>query len=84
MVYRLQVPGHLSAPVKWTGRPTLFEFAIGADHMTVKQDDNVIGKTRLPPGFTTGKGLRVRWSDGIHGPLRGEIRDRRFGPSNVN
>ena len=37
-VYKLTIPGHLSAATKWTNGPTTFEFIIHDDEMSIVQD----------------------------------------------
>lgn len=72
-VYRITMPGHLSAVAKWTDGPTEFEFGIGDTKLTIHQDGELIGEATIDekwqyslnfPEIVSGKG--------IHGPFRGK------------
>lgn len=72
-VHRLYLPGHLSAPAAWTGGKTVFELVATPGSLTLSQDGRVLGVTALPPGSMEGFTIdRVRWAEGVYGPLRGE------------
>lgn len=75
-VYRLTMPGHLSAPVTWTDGPTRLEFVVAGDRIRIRQDGVDLAST-----VVTGKlaeklrglgGLKnVKWGSGVYGRFGG-------------
>lgn len=72
-VYRLTMPGHLSAPTKWTTGSTTLEFIIRDREMSIRQDGVLMGTSRLTGSLAAQIGKArslktVRWGSGIYGP----------------
>ncbi len=74
-VYRVNMPGHLSAPTKWTGDRSTFVFIINGSEMSIHQDGVLLATTsmssrleKLLPGADAFS--PVRWGNGIYGPHR--------------
>lgn len=75
-VYRLTMPGHLSASPKWTDGPTTLEFLISGADLSILQDGEQIARTRLtgPLAAQLGQAPEVksiRWGEGIYGKFSG-------------
>ena len=75
-VYRMTMPGHLSATTKWTDGPTRFEFTIRGSEITITQDGRPLAATTLtgaPAKHIRGfSGLKnATWGKGIYGRFRG-------------
>lgn len=74
-VYRVTMPGHLSAPIRWTAGPTTLEFLIDDRQISIRQDGRVLGNSPLTGSLArlAGKAKRlekVDWGTGIFGPHR--------------
>ncbi|MBG89659.1 MAG: hypothetical protein CMO80_22550 [Verrucomicrobiales bacterium] len=74
-VYRVTMPGHLSAPTKWTRGKTTFVFNIRGSEMSIRQDGAILANARLGPrlaGALSGVEAtsQVKWGAGIYGPHR--------------
>ncbi len=74
-VYRVNLPGHLSAPTRWTHGATTFTFAIGGLEMSIRQDGVLLAKAPLGDRLAgqlsrAGMFRNVEWGSGIHGPHR--------------
>ena len=74
-VYRVTMPGHLSAPAKWTYGPTSFEFTIAGGEMSIRQDGALLARSPLGDRLSglasrSGNLDKVDWGAGIYGPHR--------------
>lgn len=75
-VYQLTMPGHLSVTAKWTNGPTVLEFLIEGDEISVTQDGKTIGAMDVSPHISallnnSAGAHKVRWGEGIYGGFRG-------------
>jgi len=71
-VYRLTVPGHVSAIAKWTAGATTFEFIFDKGRMVIEQDGSEIGAAEVPQEWWTSlQSLDVVIGDGLYGSFRG-------------
>lgn len=75
-VYRLTMPGHLSATTQWTDGPTILEFTIQGADISIAQDGEPLAVTTLTgPLAERVEGLtglkRVTWGGGIDGHFQG-------------
>jgi hypothetical protein len=75
-IYRVTIPGHLSAPTRWTDGPTTLEFIIGVNEITIVQDGTRLATTQLVGPLA--KHLErlkrfktVQWGSGIYGRFEG-------------
>lgn len=70
--HRLHLPGHLSAPIRWTDGPTVLEVRVEHDALEIHQDGQRVGRTMLPPGFMadTTQG-DITLERGVYGPFHG-------------
>lgn len=83
-VYRLNGPGHLSAPVKWTDGPTRLDFIVTEQALTISQDGRVLASTPISGDVSEQIANRLAhsnaWSaatygQGLYGPFGGrEVR----------
>jgi hypothetical protein len=79
-VYRLTMPGHLSATTKWTAGPTTLEFVIRGDTIAIFQDGRKLASTNLNsllaqrPQALTGF-AKVQWGNGIYGKFSGQMHE---------
>jgi hypothetical protein len=72
-VYRLTMPGHLSANTAWTEGSTKFEFVLSGDSMTILQDGKPLG-TGTQPGMSPNQKFdpqSISWGKGIYGRFSG-------------
>jgi hypothetical protein len=75
-VYRVTMPGHLSAPTKWTDGPTKIEFHVDTDHMQIFQNGKQIGSAPVSASFarqlkSLGQLKEMKWGEGIYGRFSG-------------
>ncbi|MCA9011604.1 MAG: hypothetical protein KDB01_17750 [Planctomycetaceae bacterium] len=75
-VYRLTIPGHLSAATKWTDGPTTFEFLIRGSRIAIRQDGEAIAETELTGPLSeqvtnVTELTDIRWGQGIYGRFSG-------------
>lgn len=75
-VYKLTIPGHLSAATKWTSGPTTFKFIIRDNEMSIVQDGERIASTKLtgPLAERLSKVVELNngsWGQGIYGRFGG-------------
>jgi hypothetical protein len=76
MVWRLRMPGCVSAPIHWTPDSTKLEFAITAGEMRITQNGLTLGSVALPAELSerlqavTGWN-EPTWGDGVFGPFGG-------------
>lgn len=75
-VYRMEMPGHLGAPLRWTDGPTTLEFTINGTKITISQDGKEIASAEitglLAKQLSGLSGLKsVKWGDGIYGRFNG-------------
>lgn len=76
-VYRVTMPGHLSASTKWTDGPTTLEFRISRTAMSISQDDRELARAdlsgRLAERLSKAATLKLAdiRSDGIYGEFGG-------------
>lgn len=75
-VWRLRMPGCLSAPVRWSDGPTTLEFAITGEQMVIRQNGLPLATTALTPDIV--ERLRAAdtweeptWGEGVFGPFGG-------------
>ena len=72
-IYRVTIPGHLSAVAKWTDGPTKFEFSFDNGRMVIEQDGDRIAGTELPEEWRASLGdLNITAGEGLYGPFRGK------------
>lgn len=74
-VYRLRIPGCLSAPVRWTETPTRLSFVITDEEMRIEHNGLPIATTALPLELVghiraAGPG-EPEWGRGVFGPFGG-------------
>lgn len=75
-VWRLRLPGCLSAPIHWTSEPTRFEFVITAGEMQIRQNDLPLATAPLAPELArqiadSGPPVDPEWGSGAWGPFGG-------------
>ncbi|NLY02659.1 MAG: hypothetical protein GXY83_41925 [Rhodopirellula sp.] len=71
-VWRLRLPGHLSAQVRWVNGPTTFEFVVTAGEMRLLQDGLVLDSTVLDATLASGvRGAKFTLGEGLFGRLAG-------------
>ncbi|MBI1324865.1 hypothetical protein GC170_17000 [bacterium] len=72
-VYRLTMPGHLSATAAWTDGPTKLTFVISGETMKIYQDGRELGSGTLAgiPVSTSFANERAHWGKGIYGRFAG-------------
>ena len=76
-VYRLTMPGHLSATTNWTDGPTTLEFTIRGSTMEIKQDGQPLATATITGPLaeqlrSLTKLKPVTWGTGIYGKFRGQ------------
>ena len=71
-VLRLKMPGNLSAPVQWTGRPVHLRFIVRDGQMQIEQDGRRIASTLLPFNRDLSN-LNVQFGSGLFGPAAWKI-----------
>lgn len=69
-VYRLTMPGHLSASAKWTDGPTTLKFVIDGDKLSIKQDGEELASAPLE-AEVAGLQDSIEWGAGIFGDFSG-------------
>jgi hypothetical protein len=70
---RLNAPGHLSAPVRWTDGPTTLRFVLTDSEMRVEQDGVALASRSLGELKLDGLVLaEPTWGAGIYGPYQGK------------
>jgi hypothetical protein len=82
-VYRMTMPGHLTATTTWTDGPTTFEFIIRGADVTIKQDGRTLAVTTLTGSLANQiRGLsnlkHATWGNGIYGRFSGTSIDGKF------
>ena len=85
-VYRLTMPGQLSASAKWTDGLTHLEFTLAGNQMAIHQDGTLLGETALGEVLAdkiaaAAEFKDVRWGQGLFGlhgceSLKGVIRNQ--------
>lgn len=75
-VYRMTMPGHLSAAAQWTDSPTAFEFTILGAEIKIAQDGKQLASATLNgPLAERLNGMshlrNITWGEGIYGPFAG-------------
>ena len=75
-VYRATMPGHLSAPTRWTNGPTKLEFTIREREISIRQDGALLASSSLTGSVAeqtrkAGSLTDVKWGSGIYGPSEG-------------
>lgn len=85
-VYRLTIPGHLSASTRWTDGPTTLEFTIDDRQIAIRQDGHVLATGQLSRSLASlaskaTKLANVTWGSGIFGShgcksLKGAVAER--------
>lgn len=76
-VYRLTMPGHLSASTNWTDGPTTLEFTIRGPQIEIKQDGHPLATATITSPLaeqlqSLTKLKPATWGTGIYGKFRGE------------
>lgn len=79
-VYRLTMPGHLAANLKWTGGQTILELAMSGREMTISQDGKRLAASTLtgPLAEQLRRSIKLKgatWKNGIFGPFIGKKLD---------
>ena len=75
-VFRLTMPGHLSAPVRWTQGETELEFILSGDEMRITQDGKSLASTRMGAALAAeiaraAKLGECTWRHGVFGRFGG-------------
>jgi hypothetical protein len=75
-VWRLRMPGHLSASTAWTAGQTTLDFSIRGTTMTISQDGQKLAETTISGPLAdqlrrVSKFQPVRWDEGIYGKFTG-------------
>ena len=76
-VYRLTMPGHLSATTNWTDGPTTLEFTIHGSTIEIKQDGQPLATATITGPLaeqlrSLSKLKPAKWGTGIYGKFRGQ------------
>lgn len=74
-VYRLKVPGVISAPMEWKDGPTTLKFTVGRDRMRIEQDGKLLAETAAPARAPDLSG-KIVWSEGLFGALGGTLKEK--------
>lgn len=73
-VFRMTLPGQLSAPVEWKEGPTTFQFTLTRERMTIGQDGVEKGSIAVRANeILSGPADRLVWGRGVYGPLQGKL-----------
>jgi hypothetical protein len=73
-VYRLTLPGQLSAQVRWSESPTTIRCVLTDDSMTIYQDGRRSASRDVAPRkLLAAQPARIAWGRGIYGPLIGKL-----------
>ncbi len=76
-IYRIHIPGHLSAHTRWTNGPTTFEFTLTNNELQVTQDGKSIGSVSIDPTLAAEISPQdITWGSGVFGTFQGEILDK--------
>jgi len=75
-VWRMRVPGCLSAPIHWTPEQTELEFIVTADAMQIRQNGLLLAETSMSPELAerivaAGRIASPEWGTGAYGPFGG-------------
>ena len=71
-IYRVTMPGHVSAIAKWTDGPTTFEFSFDRGRLMIEQDGDKIGEAEIPQAWKASlESFKVIKGDGLYGPFKG-------------
>lgn len=76
-VYQLNAPGHLSAPVMWTDKPTRLTFSISSTELMISQDGRTLAKAALTGALSSRISAVKEWRPvgygcGIYGAFGGK------------
>jgi len=75
-VLRLRMPGNLAAQMQWKENPTRLTFQYDGRTISIQQDGTSISTARLErPLKVDLADLKASWSQGVYGPLNGELRE---------
>ena len=77
-VLQLRLPGCLTAPVAWKGRPTRLDFLVQADRLAILQDGRLLGETPFAATTWPIPNGEVVWGRGVFGPLQARITESRL------
>lgn len=73
-VYRIRMPGSLSAVIEWKDQPTTLRFVIEGGRMTIYQDGQELSTTAIDVSlFEQLKPAEFRWGQGLFGAVGGRI-----------
>ena len=73
-VFRLKLPGHLAASIRWPRGPVPFRFVLADGCMAVYQQNRLLAETKLPEGFDVDlSGTRLAAGSGCFGPFQGTL-----------
>jgi len=71
-IYRLTMPGHVSAIAKWVDGPTTFEFSFDNKRMVIEQDGDTIGEAEIPESWKASLEFpEITIGEGLYGPFKG-------------
>ncbi len=75
-VWRMRLPGCVSAPIHWTPEQTQFEFIVTTDAMQIRQNGLLLAETSMSPDLTesiaaAGRVTAPEWGTGAYGPFGG-------------
>jgi hypothetical protein len=71
-IHKLTIPGHASAPIDWTGKPTAFSIRLSDGELSIVQDGQSLTTCTFPIGFDAKiRATDVKWGEGIYGAFGG-------------
>jgi hypothetical protein len=71
-VWRLAIPGNLSASIAWKDGPTELQFLIARDEMMIVQDGKQLAAAPISTALTAAlESAKVTWGRGVFGPFAG-------------
>ena len=73
-VWRVDLPGEVTADVPWTGGPVLLDFVIDRSSMRIMLDGRLVASGPLPASWAGSLDAReIAWGEGIWGTSAGRI-----------
>lgn len=78
-VYRITVPGVISAPIEWKNGPTTLKFTINKNRMTMEQDGKLLAECAAPADARAFSD-RMVWSKGLFGAMTGTLKNKTTSP----
>jgi hypothetical protein len=76
VITQLTIPGCITAPVQWTGKPTRLSLIVTDDAMRIEQDGRVIAQTAIEPELADRtRDAKLQPAHGVFGPFAGKHLD---------